>query len=157
MFSHGRLRPLSHDTIFHRDGERAGPAESFRDLSHVPTESPDRIVGIVFRKTLWCSLVPMNRRTRLILLFLLYRRRRKSRNCRLHWVHPILLKRDTVGAIKTLFEDLRKDDVKLFSCFRMSVSTFDELYKHLEKSLLRQNTKMRNCITPAKMLAVSIR
>jgi hypothetical protein len=72
-------------------------------------------------------------------------------------VHPTLLKRDAVGAFKTLFEDLRKVDANFFNYFRISVSTFDEFYTHLEKSLLRQNTKMRNCITTAEMLAVSIR
>ena len=88
-------------------------------------------------------------------LFLLYCRRKRRRN-RLHWVHPIIQKREEFGAFYTLFE-LRDDANKFFNYFRMSVSSFDEMHRRLKESLQRRNSKMRNCIQPVEMLAVAIR
>jgi len=39
----------------------------------------------------------------------------------------------------------------------MSVSSFDELHRRLKDSLLHRNSKLRNCIQPAEMLAVAVR
>ena len=43
-----------------------------------------------------------------IILYLLYRRRKRRRN-RLHWVHPIIQKREEFGAFYALFGELRDD------------------------------------------------
>ena len=95
-------------------------------------------------------------RNSIIALFLLYRRRKRRRN-RLHWVHPIIQKREEFGAFYALFGELRNDANKFFNYFRMSVSSFDELHRCWKESLQRRNIKMRNCIQPAEMLAVAIR
>ena len=95
-------------------------------------------------------------RNSIIALYLLYRRRKRRRN-RVHWVHPIIQKREEFGAFYTLFGELREDANKFFNYFRMSVSSFDEMHRRLLKSLQRRNSKMRNCIQPVEMLAVAVR
>ena len=57
-------------------------------------------------------------RNSIIALFLLYRRRKRRRN-RLHWVHPIIQKREEFGAFYTQFGELREDANKFFNYFRM--------------------------------------
>jgi hypothetical protein len=94
-------------------------------------------------------------RNLIIALFLLYRRRKRRRN-RLHWVHPIIQKREEFGAFYTLFGELRDDANKFLNYFRMSVSSFDEMHRRLKESLQRRNSKMRNLIQPVEMLAVAI-
>ncbi|CAH1964555.1 unnamed protein product, partial [Acanthoscelides obtectus] len=76
---------------------------------------------------------------------------------RLHWVHPINERREETGLFHTLFEDLRNDEKKFFNYFRMSMASFDELHDKLKNVLRRQNTKMRNCIQPIEMWAVTLR
>jgi len=39
----------------------------------------------------------------------------------------------------------------------MSVSSFDEMHRRLKKSIQCRNSKMRNCIQPVEMLAVTVR
>jgi len=58
-------------------------------------------------------------RNSIIALFLLYRRRKRTRY-RLHWVHPIIKKREEFGAFYTLFGELRDDANKFLNYFRMS-------------------------------------
>ncbi|CAH1977615.1 unnamed protein product [Acanthoscelides obtectus] len=65
--------------------------------------------------------------------------------------------RQKVGTFYTLFEQLRNDDTKFFNYFRMSITSFDELHERLKDSIQRKNTKMRNCIQPIEMLAITLR
>ena len=83
--------------------------------------------------------------------------RRKRRRDRLLWVHPIIQKREEFGFFYRLFGELRDDAKKFLNSFRMLVSSFDELRRRLEESLQRRDSKMRNYIQPAEMLAVAIR
>lgn len=96
-------------------------------------------------------------REQIIALWVFYRRRKRQRRNRLHWVHPINQRREEVGMFYTLFEDLRNDDRKFFNYFRMSVGSFDELHGKLKNVLQRQNTQFRNCIQPIEMLAMTLR
>jgi len=98
-------------------------------------------------------------RKRIIAMWLLYRRlqlRRKQR-VRKYWVHPINERRNVMGTFNSLFEDLLADENKFFNYFRMSISSFDELHNQLKCSIQRHNTKMRDCIQPKEMLAVTLR
>ncbi|CAL1300127.1 unnamed protein product [Larinioides sclopetarius] len=52
---------------------------------------------------------------------------------------------------------LRNDDTKFFNFFRMSIPSFDELHGRLKDTIQRKNTKMRNCIQPLEMLAITLR
>jgi hypothetical protein len=95
-------------------------------------------------------------RDSVIALLWLYRRRKRRRNG-LHWVHPVMQKREEFGAFYTLFSALRDDANNFFNYFRMSVPSVDEMPRRLKESLQRRNSKMRNCIEPVEMLAVAIR
>jgi hypothetical protein len=83
--------------------------------------------------------------------------RRKHGRDRLLCVHPIIKKREELGAFYTLFYELRDDAHKFLNYFRMLVSSFDELHPRFEGSLRRRKTKMRNYIQPVEILAVAIR
>ena len=98
----------------------------------------------------------MDREQRLALL--LYRRRlkRKRKNI-LIWVHPINQRREEVGAFYTMCPELRNDEEKLLNYFRMSISSFDELHNLLEHHRQRKNTRLKNCIQPVEMLAITLR
>jgi energy-converting hydrogenase A subunit M len=91
-------------------------------------------------------------------MWFLHRRRKKSkRGNRMYWVHLINQRRVEVDVFYTLFEELQRDENKFLNYFRMSISSCDELHGRLKYSLQRQNTKIRNCIQPVEMLAVTIR
>jgi hypothetical protein len=96
-------------------------------------------------------------RNSIIVLFLLYRRRKRRRD-RLHWVHPIIKKkREEFGAFYTRFGELRDGPNKFLNYFRMSVPSFDEMHRRLKESFQCRHSKMRNCIQPVEMLAVAVR
>lgn len=76
---------------------------------------------------------------------------------RIYWVHPINQRRDEVGIFVSLMKELRADKNKFFNYFRMSISSFDELHNRRKTTLQKQNTKMRNCIQPVEMIAVTLR
>ena len=54
----------------------------------------------------------MDKRRNIMCLYLLYLRKKKKRQSRIHWVHPLNLQRDTHGAFVILFEDLKADEEK---------------------------------------------
>ena len=99
----------------------------------------------------------MDKRRNILCLYLLYLRKKKKRQRRIHWMHPLNLQRDTHGTFVILFEDLKADEEKFFNYFRMSPSTFDELLLRLHDKLLKENTAFRDSISPAQRLAVTIR
>ena len=93
-----------------------------------------------------------------LLALLLYRRRlKRKRKTGLIWVHSINQRREEVGDFYTLFPELRNDEEKFFNYFRMSISSFDELHNLLENHTQRKNTRLRNCIQPVEMLAITLR
>lgn len=96
-------------------------------------------------------------REQLLALLLFRRRLKRKRKNRLIWVHPINKRREEVGAFYTLFPDLRNDEEKFFNYFRMSISSFDELHNLLKSHIQRENTRLRNCIQPVEMLAITLR
>jgi len=95
-----------------------------------------------------------------IILFLGYQLfiKNKKKINRKMWVHPLNSTRPSEGAFNLLFENIKKDPVKFFNYFRMSVSAFDELLTmYLGTRLLGIDTNMRKSITPAEKLAVTLR
>lgn len=91
-------------------------------------------------------------------MYYMYKKRQqKKKQKRKYWVHPILTERENYGAFHVLFEKLREDDEKFFNYFRMRKETFDKLLSNLYNKLKHQDTKMRNCISPAERLAVTLR
>lgn len=94
---------------------------------------------------------------RAVAYYYIYRKYKKRVNQRKFWIHPLIEKRALLGAFATLFNELKEDGRKFFNYFRMSVSTFEKLCAKLHPLIQRQNSKMRNCISPVEMVAVSIR
>ena len=93
-----------------------------------------------------------------LLALILYRRRlRRNLKNRILWVHPINKSRKKLGAFYNLYPELRKDEQKFFNYFGMSISSYDELHKRLEKHIQRRNTRLRNCIEPEQMLVITLR
>lgn len=66
------------------------------------------------------------------------------------WVHPILMRREQCGEFHTLYEDLRKDEVKFRDYFSMNYKTFDKLLDLLKSKLQHKDTNMRESISPTK-------
>ncbi|KAF9413735.1 hypothetical protein HW555_008181 [Spodoptera exigua] len=73
------------------------------------------------------------------------------------WIHPILEKREEYGAFHTLVKNqLREDEDKFYNYFRMQKTTFDNLLQKLSQELKHQDTFMRESISPAERLAVTL-
>ncbi|XP_068211223.1 uncharacterized protein [Palaemon carinicauda] len=80
----------------------------------------------------------------------LYKRKKRRM-----WIHPLL-------AVKTryfpnLFAELRNDENKFFNYFRMSKDSFDELLSHLQSSVEKEDTNMRQAIKPSERLGITLR
>ncbi|XP_025191472.1 protein ALP1-like [Melanaphis sacchari] len=83
--------------------------------------------------------------------------RKKKRANRRWWVHPINSERLLSGTFYNLYNMLRADNEKFFNYFRMSQSTFDELFNKIKSKIMRQDTVMRSAIPAEEMLAVTLR
>ena len=88
-----------------------------------------------------CSkrLYEMSVEQKVLLLSLLLRKKRKQR--RRVWVHPITSARLTEGCHCLLFKELEDDPIKFFNYFRMSRQTFYELLSLLEESIKKQEPR----------------
>ena len=96
----------------------------------------------------------------IIILYMRYElllKKKKEKNRKM-WVRPLLSTRLSKGAFPITFESLKKDSVKYFNYFRMSVSAFDELLTtFVGHKLIKMDTNMRKAITPVEKLAVTLR
>jgi hypothetical protein len=70
---------------------------------------------------------------KIIVLWLIHRRRKWRKRNRLLWVHPMNQRKEEVGIFHTIFEGLRNDGNKFFNYFRMCVASFDELHERLKE------------------------
>lgn len=93
----------------------------------------------------------------LVLALLIKRKYRRQRRYRKYWIHPLLISREKYGHYFTLYKELRENGAKFYNYFRMSLSSFDELHGLLKNDLLRQNTHLRNCISPEERLMITLR
>ncbi|XP_031759139.1 harbinger transposase derived 1-like isoform X1 [Xenopus tropicalis] len=76
---------------------------------------------------------------------------------RRQWVQPMCYQRFSKGQFHLLYGKLRKNPEKFFAYIRMSISTFDELLKLVHPHLHRMDTNMRQAISPAERLVVTLR
>lgn len=81
----------------------------------------------------------------------------RNQQRRQFWVHPINSERQSHGHYFQLYKQLRKDNVKFFNYFRMSISSFDELLSYIENDIKRQDTNMRIAIQPEEKLVITLR
>jgi hypothetical protein len=78
-------------------------------------------------------------------LWVLYRRmKRRRQRYRKYWVYPILRKRLTVSLYVTLYPSLRNYEAKLFSYFRMSIKSFDNLLELIKEEIKADANAIRS-------------
>ena len=84
------------------------------------------------------------------------KKKKKKKMSRTLWVHPILRDRYTNGTFSILYRQLTEDNTKFFNYFRMSLSSYNELFSIVEPFIIKTDTKLRSI--PAKVrLAVTLR
>lgn len=91
---------------------------------------------------------------KIIGVYLIYKRRR--RQIKRLWVHPILEARCFESAFVNLNHQLRDDPRKFFNYFRMSITSFNELLARLENRIKHQDM-FRAAIPPIERLALTLR
>jgi len=88
------------------------------------------------------------------------RRRRNNRRLvrRSCWVRPWIRRRPQFGAFHALLKELSTEDPPSFRNFlRMDQTTFEELLTLVSPLIKRQDTVMREAISPAERLALTLR
>ena len=74
------------------------------------------------------------------------------------WTRPWLKRRLSFGAYHCLMEELRVEDPRALKFFlRMERPQFDELLGKVENVIVKQDTVMRESISPAERLAITLR
>lgn len=84
-------------------------------------------------------------------------RRRRQKEERKYWVHPILKTRLSSSHYITLYPKLRDHDETFFNYFRMSIKSFDDLLDLIKNELEANEQSVRYCISPQEKLIVTLR
>ena len=96
----------------------------------------------------------------LVIAVVLRRRQRRRRN-RPIWTREWILNREAQGAFHQLMREIRLLDILDTSSYnnflRMDASTFEELLSSIAPRIMYQDTVMRQAISPAERLAVTLR
>uniref|UniRef100_A0A6P7F4P0 Protein ALP1-like n=1 Tax=Diabrotica virgifera virgifera TaxID=50390 RepID=A0A6P7F4P0_DIAVI len=92
----------------------------------------------------------------MLLLALLLRKKKRVRRTRKIHIHTMLASREEKGTYYTLFPELCADEVKIFRYFRMSKSSFLELFNYIKEDIRGIDTKMKKCIPPEEKLVVTL-
>ncbi|KAK3097397.1 hypothetical protein FSP39_009298 [Pinctada imbricata] len=83
---------------------------------------------------------------------------KKKRVKRKYWTRPWIRRRDTFGAHHALLNELRSEDPRSFRNFiRMNDESFQELLNLVTPLINRKDSCMRNAITAAERLSVTLR
>ena len=95
----------------------------------------------------------------LLLILLLRRRRRRLRAPnRKTWAREWILRRDVQGAASNLIRELDGEDPKAFREYhRMDRESFEDILTLIDPLIARQDTHMRDAITPRARLSVTLR
>ena len=72
------------------------------------------------------------------------------------WVKPCISTRETDGAFHRLLEDLEGDPEHCSNYLRLDLAIFEELVQSVYPFLRKRDKKMRNAISPAEQLAVTL-
>lgn len=79
-------------------------------------------------------------------------RRRRQKEERKYWVHPILKTRLSSSQYITLYPKLKDHDEKFFNYFRMSIKSFDELLDLIKNELEANEQAVRSVFHHKKNL-----
>lgn len=82
---------------------------------------------------------------------------KKINTTRKYWIHPILTRREKHGEFHILYAELRNYDDEFYNYLRMTKRTFDKLLSVLNIKLKHQHTAMRDSISSAERLVVTLR
>lgn len=89
---------------------------------------------------------------------LLKKKKSSKKRKRSVWVKPWLQRRPTLGAYDTLLKEFQLADQKEFEQFlRLSPQLFEELLQIVEPFLKKQNTVMRDSLSPKLKVAATLR
>jgi hypothetical protein len=88
----------------------------------------------------------------IVIIMHILRKKRKRNKKRKLWAHPLLESRLSKGAFYTLHEDLCSDERKFFNYYRMSSTSFTELYGNLKCYFCERDTHMRGVFLPRRDL-----
>ena len=78
-------------------------------------------------------------------------------NNREWWIHPINVKRERCGEFHLLFNDLKEDEERFRSYFRMMPQTFYTILDLITEDLQKQETNYRKPVSPEERLALTLR
>lgn len=92
-----------------------------------------------------------------LLLAVRRRFRRRQRQSRKWWIHPILSDRSTKGKFVLLHNQLKEHPDKFFEYYRMSINSFEVLLSLVKDIISKTNTVMRECVSADEKLAVTLR
>lgn len=100
----------------------------------------------MFRKVVACALLHIENE----------KKKLKKRN-RKYSVHPLFSERLIYGKFHTIHSKLKDYPDKFFMFYRMSTSSFEDLIALTAHALKRQDTRLRNAISPEERLSVTLR
>ena len=94
----------------------------------------------------------------MLLLLIVVKREKQNRKKRSACVEPWLTRRTEFGAYSNLLNEFRIEDLIEYQKFlRISPEIFDELLGLIRSSITKQNTVMRDALSPSIKLAATIR
>ena len=102
----------------------------------------------------------VSRRKRKLVLagMLLVRLRSHRRRNRTMWMRPWVQRRNTQGVFHNLVQELEAEDPEMYrKYFRVSPEDFRIILGKVEPYIVKQDTRMRQAVTPAERLAVTLR
>ncbi len=76
---------------------------------------------------------------------------------RKYWVHPFHGDRERSQRFQKFYNSIREYPEKFFEYYRMSITSFDELLELLRPYITKKNTYMRNAISAAERLTITLR
>jgi len=97
----------------------------------------------------------------LVALLLLHRRKRRKQakaSTRKLWVKPWITRRKELGAYNNFIREIRSEDEETFRQFhRMDVQQFHDILTKVGPVIQREDTVMRESISPGERLAATLR
>ena len=72
-------------------------------------------------------------------------------------MHEILRNRESQGAFRNLVQELRLDNARFKSFFRLDKSQFEDLLRRIGPAIAKMQTKYRETISPEERLCICLR
>lgn len=89
-------------------------------------------------------------------VILAYHYIRSRRKRRLYWTHPYI-ERNINCRLFIAARELLEDDSVFHSFYRMSKTTYQNLLQIVGPLLQKQNTNMRDCVSPDERILITLR